>query len=91
MAEMNNATIAQVETIDAAVGAKILEKYEKESRTRNFTDSVMTKLVYALCLFFTVSFGLCIRHSPLADGKHKASRYPCRPGIGIGICSLSRI
>ena len=45
MAEINNATIAQVETIDAAVGAKILEKYEKESRTRNFTDSVMTKLV----------------------------------------------
>ena len=75
MAEMNNATIAQVETIDAAVGAKILEKYEKESRTRNFTDSVMTKLVYALCLFFTVyhlAYASGIRLLQMVNIKHHA-------------------
>ena len=46
---------AAVETADAAPldtakGAEIMEKYEKESRTRKFTADWLNKLVYVLCL-----------------------------------------
>ena len=40
--------------IDAAKGAEIMEKFEKESRTRKFETPWLNKLVYCLCLFFTV-------------------------------------
>ena len=40
--------------VDAAKGAEIMEKFEKESRTRKFDAQWLTKLVYLLCLAFTV-------------------------------------
>ena len=37
-----------------ASGAEILEKFEKESRTRNFDLQSLVKIVYVLCFLFTV-------------------------------------
>lgn len=60
---------AAVETADAAPldaekGAEIMEKYEKESRTRKFTADWLNKLVYVLCLAFT------LYHLAYASGIH---------------------
>ena len=45
---------ADAAPLDAAKGAEIMEKYEKESRTRKFTADWLNKLVYVLCLAFTL-------------------------------------
>ena len=39
---------ADAAPLDAAKGAEIMEKYEKESRTRKFTADWLNKLVYVL-------------------------------------------
>lgn len=66
---------AESEVIDSAIGAEIMEKYEKESRTRNFTNKTMSKVVYALCLFFTVyhlAYASGIRLLQMVNIKHHA-------------------
>ena len=45
---------AEAAPIDAAKGAEIMEKFEKESRTRNFSFQPLVKAGYILCLLFTV-------------------------------------
>ena len=45
---------AEAAPIDAAKGAEIMEKFEKESRTRNFSFQPLVKAGYVLCLIFTV-------------------------------------
>ena len=45
---------AEAAPIDAAKGAEIMEKFEKESRTRNFSFQPLVKAGYILCLIFTV-------------------------------------
>ena len=45
---------AEAAPIDAAKGAEIMEKFEKESRTRNFSFQPLVKAGYVLCLLFTV-------------------------------------
>ena len=47
--------------VDAAKGAEIMEKFEKESRTRNFDKPWLKKVIYFLCLAFTLypDPGLC--------------------------------
>ena len=45
---------ADAAPIDAAKGAEIMEKFEKESRTRNFSFQPLVKAGYILCLFFTL-------------------------------------
>lgn len=45
---------ADAAPIDAAKSAEIMEKYEKESRTRNFSFKPLVKAGYILCLFFTL-------------------------------------
>ena len=47
-------TVETAAPIDAAKGAEIMEKYEKESRTRSFASNPITKASYILCLFFTL-------------------------------------
>lgn len=49
-----NVETADAAPIDAAKGAEIMEKYEKESRTRNFSFKPLVKAGYLLCLFFTL-------------------------------------
>ena len=75
MAEMNTAAAVEAEAIDAAVSAEIMEKYEKESRTRNFSNKTMSKFIYALCLFFTVyhlAYASGIRLLQMVNIKHHA-------------------
>lgn len=55
---------ADAAPLDAAKGAEIMEKYEKESRTRKFTADWLNKLVYVLCLAFT------LYHLAYASGIH---------------------
>lgn len=74
MAEIERTT-AEPETVDAAKGAEILEKYEKESRTRSFEWKPLVKIVYCLCLFFTVyhlAFASGVRLLQMVNIKHHA-------------------
>ena len=81
MSDLNKTTApAQENTapVDAAKGAEIIEKYEKESRTRKFESDWMKKLVYALCLAFT------IYHLAYASGLRalqKIGRASCRERV----------
>ena len=61
--------------IDASKGAEIMEKYEKESRTRTFEHDWLKKLIYALCLFFTIyhlAYASGIRLLQMVNIKHHA-------------------
>ena len=61
--------------IDAAKGAEIMEKYEKESRTRKFEANWVNKLVYFLCLAFTLyhlAYASGIRLLQMVNIKHHA-------------------
>ena len=62
--EKTAVTTADASPIDAEKGAEIMEKYEKESRTRKFTADWLNKLVYVLCLAFT------LYHLAYASGIH---------------------
>ena len=53
--------------VDAAKGAEIMEKFEKESRTRSFSKEPLKSIVYYLCLAFTLyqfdfAFNLFVIH-----------------------------
>lgn len=54
MADLNNTTVETSAPVDTSKGAEIMEKYEKESRTRNFDAKILVKINYIICLFFTV-------------------------------------
>jgi len=59
----------------SAAGAEILEKYEKESRTRNFESDRLKHLIYFLCLAFTVyhlAYASGIRLLQMVNIKHHA-------------------
>jgi len=75
MSEINTVNNVETEAIDAAVSAEIMEKYEKESRTRSFGNKAMSRLIYALCLFFTVyhlAYASGIRLLQMVNIKHHA-------------------
>ncbi len=70
-----SADLAEETQIAAAKGAEIMEKYEKESRTRKFVDKWVDKLVYVLCLFFTIyhlAFASGLRFLQMVNIKHHA-------------------
>ena len=70
-----SADLAEETQIAAAKGAEIMEKYEKESRTRKFVDKWLDKLVYILCLFFTIyhlAFASGLRFLQMVNIKHHA-------------------
>ena len=48
------APIDEAAPLDAAKGAEVMEKFEKESRTRNFDKPWLKKVIYFLCLAFTL-------------------------------------
>ena len=69
------AAVADASPIDASKGAEIMEKYEKESRTRKFEASWLNKLVYFLCLAFTLyhlAYASGIRILQMVNIKHHA-------------------
>jgi len=60
---------------DTGKGAEIMEKYEKESRTRTFDAEWLKKLVYFLCLAFTLyhlAYASGIRALQMVNIKHHA-------------------
>ena len=70
-----NAETAGEAAIDASKSAEIMEKYEKESRTRNFAAKPLVKAGYILCLFFTLyhlGFASGIRLLQMVNLKHHA-------------------
>ena len=68
--------LKELETRDtAADGAGIMEKFEKESRTRSFTSRGLQTLVYVLCLVFTLyhlAYASGIRLLQMVNIKHHA-------------------
>ena len=61
--------------VDADKGAEIMEKYEKESRTRTFSADWLKKVIYFLCLAFTVyhlAYASGIRALQMVNIKHHA-------------------
>ena len=61
--------------VDAAKGAEIMEKFEKESRTRTFDKPWLKKAIYFLCLAFTVyhlAYASGIRLLQMVNIKHHA-------------------
>ena len=74
----NNAAAApatEVTPENAAKGAEIMEKYEKESRTRNFEAKWLKTAVYILCLLFTLyhlAYASGIRLLQMVNIKHHA-------------------
>ncbi len=58
-----------------ANGEEIMEKYEKESRTRKFGNVYLNRLIYVLCLAFTVyhlAYASGIRLLQMVNIKHHA-------------------
>lgn len=72
-----NAVTAPADALapDADKGAEIMEKYEKESRTRTFDTEWLKKLIYFLCLAFTIyhlAYASGIRALQMVNIKHHA-------------------
>ena len=74
----NNAAAApatEVTPENAAKGAEIMEKFEKESRTRNFEAKWLKTTIYVLCLLFTLyhlAYASGIRLLQMVNIKHHA-------------------
>ena len=61
--------------LDADKGAEIMEKFEKESRTRTFDMEWLKKFIYFLCLAFTLyhlAYASGIRALQMVNIKHHA-------------------
>ena len=64
-----------VEVASNEEGVQILEKYERESRTRSFAQGWLQKVVYLLCLGFTIyhlAYASGIRALQMVNIKHHA-------------------
>ncbi len=73
--EKTAAAAAQEAPVGADKGAEIMEKYEKESRTRVFEQEWLKKAVYFLCLAFTLyhlAYASGIRLLQMVNIKHHA-------------------
>ncbi len=61
--------------VSSAKGAEIMEKYEKESRTRSFDWQWLVKVMYFLCMVFTLyhlAYASGIRVLQMVNIKHHA-------------------
>ena len=69
------APVDEAAPLDAAKGAEVMEKFEKESRTRNFDKPWLKKVIYFLCLAFTLyhlAYASGIRLLQMVNIKHHA-------------------
>ncbi len=74
-AEPAAAQPTDAQPLDAAKGAEVMEKFEKESRTRNFDSKWLKRIVYFICLAFTVyhlAYASGIRLLQMVNIKHHA-------------------
>ena len=72
-----NAAATSADALEPNVGkgAEIMEKYEKESRTRTFDTEWLKKVIYFLCLAFTLyhlAYASGIRALQMVNIKHHA-------------------
>ena len=61
--------------IDEKKGAEIMEKFDKESRTRNFDAKSLTKIIFYLSIFFTLyhmGYASGVRFLQMVNIKHHA-------------------
>ena len=61
--------------LDAAKGAEVMEKFEKESRTRTFEAKWLKNVIYVICLLFTLyhlAYASGIRALQMVNIKHHA-------------------
>lgn len=75
MADMEKNPVIEASPIDEVKGAEIMEKYEKESRTRKFDAGWLVKLIYFICLAFTIyhlAYASGIRALQMVSIKHHA-------------------
>ncbi len=73
--EKTAAAVPQEEAVSADKGAEIMEKFEKESRTRNFEQKWLKNAIYYLCLAFTLyhlAYASGIRLLQMVNIKHHA-------------------
>ena len=66
---------AEAEVVSAEKGQEVLQKYEKESRTRVFGESTLGKLLYVAGLLFTIyhlAYASNIRFLMMVNLKHHA-------------------
>ena len=74
-AEAADAALLDERPLDAAKGAEVMEKFEKESRTRNFEAKWLKNVVYVICLLFTLyhlAYASGIRLLQMVNIKHHA-------------------
>ena len=75
VSDLKKSTAPEAAPIDAAKGAEIMEKYEKESRTRSFDAPWLNKAVYIVCLAFTIyhlAYASGVRFLQMVSIKHYA-------------------
>ncbi|WP_317854321.1 TRAP transporter permease [Chakrabartyella piscis] len=67
--------INETELIDVTKTAEVMEKYEKESRMRKYDMQALTKIIFGICLFFTIyhlAYASGIRAMQMVNIKHHA-------------------
>ena len=81
MSDIENKTVtepveaAEAAPLDAAKGAEVMEKFEKESRTRIFEAKWLKNVIYVICLLFTLyhlAYASGIRALQMVNLKHHA-------------------
>ncbi|MBR4578314.1 MAG: TRAP transporter permease [Oscillospiraceae bacterium] len=75
MSELETKTVPDAAPLADEKGAEIMEKYEKESRTRSFDAKALKMVFYYLCLAFTVyhlAYASGIRLLQMVNIKHHA-------------------
>lgn len=71
--EVKTAAAADGQPIDAAQAEEVLEKFDKESRTKKYTSGLLNKIVYVLCVLYTVyhlAYASGIRVLQMVSIKH---------------------
>ncbi len=75
MEKEKNEAISESSTDAAAQGTEIIEKYEREFRTRKFDAKWLVKVLYILCLAFTIyhlGYASGVRFLQMVNIKHHA-------------------
>ncbi len=72
---MSEIDTKQTEVLDEGKAAEVMEKFEKESRTRKFDAKILGTILYTICLLFTIyhlTYASGIRAIQMVNIKHHA-------------------
>lgn len=76
-----------------ASGAEVMEKFEKESRTRSFDAKLLVKIAYVICLFFTLyhlAYASGIPALQMVNMKHHALHVGLVLVLGFAFYPISK-